>query len=341
MYHRHALQSAAAASLARTLGESLTSRMHAAPRGPHVAPGNAVSANAAPRWRTRFAPAPTGYLHLGHVVNAIHVWGIARAFGGDVVLRIEDHDRSRCRTEYEAALLDDLEWLGFVPDIGSIHSFRIGRTSLRQSDNLRAYDRQLSALTSRSLVYACRCSRKEVSALSAHEPGVEARYPGSCRELAFENSDALAKRVRVGDDAESFVDLRLGVQEQKPSSQCGDFVVRDRNGNFTYQFAVTVDDMQQDIALVVRGEDLLSSTGRQIQLARLLGRAAPPLFLHHQLIMRADGIKLSKSAGDTGVREMRAAGLSAAEVLGRAAFSSGLLTQIAPLEQSALAGLFV
>lgn len=269
------------------------------------------------------------------------MWGIARAYGGDVVLRIEDHDRSRCRALYEDALLDDLEWLGFVPDIGAIHSFRVGRTSLRQSDNVRAYEQQLGALSSRSLVYSCQCSRKEVSALSLHEPGVEARYPGSCRGLAFDPSSALAKRLRVSDDAEEFVDLRLGPQQQQPSKQCGDFVVRDRNGNFTYQFAVTIDDMQQDISLVVRGEDLLSSTGRQIQLARVLGRATPPLFLHHQLIMRADGIKLSKSAGDTGVREMRDAGLSAAELLGRAAFACGLLTDAVPLEQADLAALFV
>ena len=115
-------------------------------------------------WRTRFAPAPTGYLHLGHVVNAIHVWGIARAFGGDVLLRIEDHDRTRCRAEYEDALLDDLDWLGFVPDIGSTDSFRAARHGTphphpqRQSDNENRYAAALAALSARDLTYVCTCT---------------------------------------------------------------------------------------------------------------------------------------------------------------------------------------
>src|SRR5262249_10014925 len=122
-------------------------------------------------------------------------------------------------------------------------------------------------------------------------------------------------RVRLEGTVERFDDLRLGPQEQQPSTQCGDLLAKDRDGNWTYQFAVVVDDWAQDVDCVVRGEDLLDSTGRQIQLARLLGRADPPAFLHHPLIMKSATQKLSKSDLDTGVRELRARGWSAKQVL--------------------------
>lgn len=303
--------------------------------------GDPLVAPASQRWRTRFAPAPTGFLHVGHVVNAIHVWGIARAYGGDVLLRVEDHDRTRSRPEYEAALLDDLDWLGFTNESGSTDEFRRGRTPFRQSDNLAAYEEQLSQLEARGSTYVCRCSRKEIASHSNNEPGAEARYPGTCSSLALEDAIGRSRRVRVAADDEQFVDLRLGVQIQNPHQQCGDFVIRDRNGNFTYQFAVTVDDWQQGIDVVIRGADLLPSTARQLQLARLLGRTKPPQFLHHQLVMREDGVKLSKSLGDTGVREMRSAGLTPNEVLGRAAYEGGLIRNAIPLHVDDLPMLFV
>ena len=118
---------------------------------------------------------------------------------------------------------------------------------------------------------------------------------------------------------ERFVDLRLGRQEQIPSEQCGDLLIRDRLGNWTYQFAVVVDDLLQNVTHVVRGEDLLDSTGRQLQLARLLGRTEPPAFLHHALLMRTPTQKLSKSDGDTGIRELRAKGWRAEDVIAHAA----------------------
>jgi glutamyl-tRNA synthetase/glutamyl-Q tRNA(Asp) synthetase len=114
---------------------------------------------------------------------------------------------------------------------------------------------------------------------------------------------------------ERFDDRRLGPQAQRPSAQCGDVLARDRDGNWTYQFAVAVDDWRQGVNLIVRGEDLLDSTGRQIQLARLLGRRDPPVFLHHPLIMKSETQKLSKSDGDTGIRDLRAKGWSASQVL--------------------------
>jgi glutamyl-tRNA synthetase/glutamyl-Q tRNA(Asp) synthetase len=125
----------------------------------------------------------------------------------------------------------------------------------------------------------------------------------------------LGLRVRLERSVERFVDLRLGPQEQRPFEQCGDVLVRDREGNWTYQFAASVDDMVQGVTLVVRGVDLLDSTGRQIQLARLLGRTDPPAFLHHPLIMKSPGQKLSKSDGDTGIRELRSRGWTPAQVI--------------------------
>lgn len=140
--------------------------------------------------------------------------------------------------------------------------------------------------------------------------------------------------------AECFTDALLGTQRQEPAAQCGDLLLRDRLGNWTYQFAVVVDDLRQGVDLVIRGEDLLESTGRQLRLGRLLGREQPPVFLHHPLVRGEDGAKLSKARGDTGIRELRAAGLTPAAVLGRAAQAGGLLDRARPVMPADLAGLF-
>ena len=256
---------------------------------------------------SRFAPAPTGFLHLGHVVNAIHVWDITKARGGRVLLRIEDHDRQRSRPEYERAILDDLEWLGFKPD----------EPFVRQSDRSAIYERALARLRSAGLVYGCECSRKDIAA--AGESDSELRYPGTCASKGLHERPGLGLRVRLAPSIERFDDLRHGPQEQRPSEQCGDLLVRDREGNWTYQFVATVDDLEQGVTLVIRGDDLLASTGRQIQLARLLGRIEPPQFLHHALIMKTPVQKLSKSDGDSGVRDLRARGWTAAAVRQHAA----------------------
>jgi glutamyl-Q tRNA(Asp) synthetase len=247
---------------------------------------------------TRFAPAPTGYLHLGHVVNAAYVWGIAKP-AGRVLLRIEDHDRSRCLPEYESALLEDLEWLGFAPD-GAL---------VRQSERGECYEEALSQLRGRGLTYACECSRSEIGS---------SRYPGTCATKHLSEASGRGTRIRLEHTVERFDDLRLGPQRQQPLAQCGDLLARDRHGNWTYQFAAVVDDWLQGITLVIRGEDLLDSTGRQIQLARLLGRDEPPSFFHHGLLMKSATQKLSKSDGDTGVRDLRAQGWSAGEVISHA-----------------------
>jgi glutamyl-tRNA synthetase/glutamyl-Q tRNA(Asp) synthetase len=244
---------------------------------------------------SRFAPAPTGYLHLGHVLNADYVWSATRARSGRILLRIEDHDRQRSRRQFEEAILEDLAWLGFEAD----------EPMVRQSERDSIYEDALDRLRQRGLVYACDCSRQP-------------RYPGTCAERGLAEGPGVGLRVRLEPSVERFVDLRLGPQEQRPSEQCGDLLVRDRDGNWTYQFAATVDDFVQGVTLVIRGVDLLDSTGRQIQLARLLGRSDPPAFLHHPLIMKSPAQKLSKSDRDTGVRELRAAGWTPAQVIAAA-----------------------
>lgn len=256
---------------------------------------------------TRFAPAPTGHLHIGHVVNALHVWGVARKAGGRVLLRIEDHDRQRSRREYEDSILEDLAWLGFAAD----------EPLVRQSERVEIYESALQRLRASGLVYACECSRREIA--EAAGSGDELRYPGTCAGKNLAELPGRALRVRLAPSEERFTDVLQGPHVQVPSAQCGDLLVRDRNGFWTYQFAVTVDDMEQGITHVIRGMDLLPSTGRQIQLARLLGRADPPHFLHHSLVMKSPEQKLSKSDGATGIREMRAAGLSPSDVIAHAA----------------------
>lgn len=264
---------------------------------------------------TRFAPAPTGWLHLGHVVNALHVWGIARERGARVILRIEDHDRTRCREEYVDGILEDLDWLGFVPDSVAPRQSAAERTA--------RYEAALARLQDAGLVYACDCSRRDIAADVPDRFGEEMRYPGRCRARALAEDSTSARRVRMDPGTESFVDERLGAQADSPADQCGDVLVRDRVGNWTYQFAVVVDDIDQGVDLVIRGEDLLPSTARQIRLARLLGRATPPVFHHHALVRNPDGSKLSKSAGDTSIRELRRAGKAAEEILALARHAGG------------------
>jgi glutamyl/glutaminyl-tRNA synthetase len=255
---------------------------------------------------TRFAPAPTGWLHLGHVLNAEYVWGS----GAQVILRIEDHDRERCRPEYDAGILEDLDWLGYHPDFPLV----------RQSERGAIYREAFEILAAQRLVYGCACTRAEIEARRATSDAsgtaeiAELRYDGHCRRRSVPLDDRVGWRVRIDAGVERFVDGILGPQAQDPSQQCGDVLIRDRLGNWTYQFVAAVDDHRQGIDLVIRGVDLLASTGRQIRLARLLGRVTPAEFRHHPLIMKTADQKLSKSDGDTGVRDLRARGWTAGQV---------------------------
>jgi glutamyl-tRNA synthetase/glutamyl-Q tRNA(Asp) synthetase len=300
----------------------------------------ALAARLPPRPLTRFAPSPTGYLHLGHAGSAVWTWGIARALGGRVLLRLEDHDRGRCRPAYESALLDDLEWLGLEPDIGTLAELRAGPSPYRQGDAETIYRSALESLTVRAQVFACDCSRKDLARANGDVFNEETRYSGRCRDRALAAGRGRGLRLRIEPGTERFADGRLGQQEQDPFAQCGDLLLRDRLGHWTYQFAVVVDDLRHQVDLVVRGEDLLPSTGRQILLGRLLGTAAPPVFLHHPLLRKPSGEKLSKSSGDTGIRELRAAGVAPEEVLGRAAHLTGLQRRPAPVAAADLAKLF-
>ena len=146
-------------------------------------------------------------------------------------------------------------------------------------------------------------------------------------------------RVRIEPGTERFVDGQLGAQAQDPAAQCGDFLVRDRVGQWTYQFAAAVDDLVDGITHVIRGQDLLASTGRQIRLARMLGRETPPVFIHHPLVLGPTGEKLSKSRGDAGLREARRSGMTAEDLIGRAAHAVGLIPAPRPIRPPELASL--
>jgi glutamyl-tRNA synthetase/glutamyl-Q tRNA(Asp) synthetase len=276
------------------------------------------------RTLTRFAPAPTGYLHLGHVASALYVWELARASGARDRLRVDDHDRQRCRPEYERALLDDLDWLGFAPDVFPTSAFRAGRSDGRQRDRDAIYDAAARRLVDAGRVYACTCSRRDLAHArpANHAPDF---YSGTCRHRALPlASRGIVWRVAIDDTVETFDDGLLGPQVQRPARQSGDVAIRDRLGNWTYQFVTAVDDFMMGIDLVIRGRDLLESTGRQIAIARLVGRGAPAAYAHHPLIMKAPGRKLSKSDGDTAVGELRAAGWTARAVIAEAARLVGL-----------------
>ncbi len=276
---------------------------------------------------TRFAPAPTGRLHLGHLANAIFVWGLARRSGARVLLRIEDHDRQRCRPEYEAALLADLDRLGIAADEPSTGELRSGPSSFRQSDNGAVYEAALRQLAAATVVYACDCSRatfatwREVHGRGWSGPGC----PGGCRERGLQPGAGLALRAALGNGDEAWQDLLLG-ERSGPVSADGDLPIRDRNGNWTYAFCVVVDDVRQGVDLVVRGEDLVDATAAQVRLAHLLGRESPPAFAHHPLVLKADGSKLSKAGGDTAIGDLLDAGRLPQELFGAAAAAVGLLS---------------
>ena len=290
---------------------------------------------------TRFAPAPTGRLHLGHLANAIYVWGLARAGSGRVILRIEDHDRQRCRPEHEAALLDDLDRLGLAADEPSTDELRAGPSAFRQSDNGPTYEAAVGQLAAITDVYACGCSRSTFAAWrEAHgRPWSGPGCPGDCRVRGLTRRAGLGLRVALGDGDESWDDLLLG-RRAGPVALDGDLLVRDRNGNWTYALCVVVDDVRHGVDLVVRGEDLVDATPSQVRLGRLFGRPIPPAFAHHPLVRHPDGSKLSKADGATAVGELLDAGSTPAELLGLAAAQVGLIAEPGELRIGDVARLF-
>ena len=279
--------------------------------------------------RTRFAPSPTGYLHLGHVVNALYVWGLTAHLNGRVLLRFETHDRIRSRADYVQAITEDLDWLGFHADEGPVDQGGDGR-----------YARALAGLAEAGHVYVCGCSRKDWAEPTegAASQGI---YDGRCRDRGLADGPGRSLRLRVQPGPEPFEDGRGALHRPEPVRVNGDIILRDRDGQWSYHLAVTVDDRDQGIDLVIRGEDLVDATGVQVQLARMLGRPRPPVFLHHALLMAEPGRKLSKSGRDSGVRDLRAAGASPAEVIGLAAYRAGLTATAGPvraLDAAAIVG---
>ena len=281
--------------------------------------------------RTRFAPSPTGFLHLGHVASAIYVWGLARKSGAEVVLRMEDHDQGRVRKDYETSILDDLAWLGFKADAGVASSDKA--SDYRQSDHWSRYENALQNLGDR--VYRCQCSRKEILERTGKN-SEELWYDGFCRV----HNQGPNIRLMLDSKSQTFVDGLLGEQIQTVSEQCGDLLLRDRDGFWTYNFAVTVDDIEEDISLIIRGQDILTATGRQLKLREQLGAKKQPLYIHHPLIWMDETKKLSKRDRSTSIGQWRDQGFLAADIIGKAAFQVGLIPTERPIQPAEVEDLF-
>lgn len=286
--------------------------------------------------RTRFAPGVTGRLHMGHVANAIYVWGIAKALDGEVVLRLEDHNRERWSREYEKHVLEDLEQLGLIPDLGKIEQFRGSEPSeYRQSDSYQHYEAAVERLQENFNVYACDC-------IGATGMGSwRGHYDGRCRNRGLTWKIGRRLRIEIPNDPIAFVDIIRGSQTQRPAEFRGDPELRNPFGNWTYHFAVVVDDQRHGINVVVRGKGLLPFSANQILLARMLGWEAPLVWVHHDEIMDPNtGTKLSKRRGALPIGKMMGTGVTPGALLGKAAASVALLSEEQEIDATELAHLF-
>jgi glutamyl-Q tRNA(Asp) synthetase len=279
---------------------------------------------------TRFAPSPTGYLHLGHVRSALEGWRVARQAGGRFLLRIEDIDHTRCRAEYEAAIVEDLIWLGLAWD-GPVR---------RQSEHFADYQRALSRLEAEGLLYPCFCTRRDIQAEIARAGGAPqgemgAPYPGTCRRLSAAER---AERRRDMPDFAWRLDVAAALARTGPldfveegqgeprrvaadAAPLGDVVLARKEIPTSYHLAVTVDDALQGVTLVTRGADLFAATPVHRLLQALLALPTPR-YRHHPLLTDRTGRRLAKRDRALTIRAMRAAGMTADEVLA-AAQSSG------------------
>ena len=274
----------------------------------------------------RFAPSPSGRMHLGNVLCALLAWLSARRQGGEYLLRIEDLDAMRCPRSYADLIMEDLRWLGLDWD-GEV---------LYQSERAPVYERYEAVLRGKGLLYPCFCSRAALHAASApHLSDGRVVYAGTCRDLTADEvaerrkSRAPATRVRVPDEIVRFTDAVLGDYAENLTEECGDFIIRRSDGVFAYQLAVVVDDALSGVTEVVRGADLLTSTPRQIWLYRLLG-FAPPAFAHIPLLCDHDGRRLSKRDGDLDLGLLRAR-FTPEQVVGVLACAAGLTDTPAPV----------
>lgn len=258
--------------------------------------------------KTRFAPSPTGDLHVGGAWTALASWALARANGGAVVLRVEDIDTPRVVAGSAARIEEDLLALGLDWDEGP----------LLQSERTDVYEAAIADLGARGLTYPCDCSRAEIArAASAPHAGEETVYPGTCRDAPpdrdFKRPPAI--RLRVPPGIVSFYDGLKGPVQEDVAASVGDFVLRRGDGVFAYQLVVAVDDAAMGITHVVRADDLLGSTARQICLMMLLGHVDVPAYMHVPLVVRADGERLAKRTRGLTIRELFAAGHSASAIV--------------------------
>ena len=278
--------------------------------------------------RGRFAPSPTGRLHLGNARTAFLAWLEVRAAGGRFLLRIEDLDRARCRANHLDDIFRDLEYLGLTWDEEPIF----------QSERGEAYESALDRLRQLGRIYECFCSRSEIERAASAPHGAAddgPRYPGTCSTLEprvaadRRRRRAPALRFRTFDGRIELTDRFSGCYEQDVSAAVGDFVVRRNDGVASYQLAVAVDDAQSGITDVLRGDDLLASTPRQLQLYQALGLKAPA-FAHVPLLIEPSGNRLAKREGVFAVAELRAAKIPPERLLGLLASWSGLGSDEAP-----------
>lgn len=281
----------------------------------------------------RFAPSPSGKMHLGNLFSFLLAWCSVRSAGGEMVLRMEDLDPQRTSAEFAALIRRDLLRFGLDWD----------REVPCQSTRTAAYDAAFSKLEEMGLIYPCYCSRSEVHAASAPHLGQsEFVYAGTCRDLTPEQRAAKKRlpawRLRVPAEEWTVHDGLQGDYTELLSRDCGDFVVRRADGVYAYQLAVVVDDADNGVTQVVRGRDLLASAPRQMYLFSLLGKPAPD-YIHVPLLMAPDGRRLSKRDGDLDLEALLGR-FTAEAILGKLAYSAGLLDRDEAISARELAAIF-
>ncbi len=279
----------------------------------------------------RFAPTPSGRLHLGNVLCAMLAYLSARSQGGRFLLRIEDLDIPRCPAALSRAAVEDLTALGFTWD----------EPPLYQSQRSEIYQRALQYLTEQGYTYPCFCTRAQLMASVAPNLGdTVVVYPGTCRNLTKTEAAEKAKtrtpaiRLRVPDEEMTFTDRLYGMQTENLARDCGDFILRRSDGLYGYQLAVVVDDALSGVTEVVRGRDILSATPRQMYLQRLLGYDTPS-YLHIPLLMDGEGRRLAKRDRDMDMTALLKR-FTPEEILGRLAYAAGLQQEIRPTTLEAL-----
>ena len=290
----------------------------------------------------RFAPTPSGKMHLGNVLCCLVAWLSARSQGGKVLLRVEDLDPERSGADYERQIEEDLRWLGLDWDEGGLEAAG-GRYC--QSGRSGVYEQYFDILKRENLVYPCFCSRAELHAADApHLSDGRYFYPGTCRNLTPEEAAEKAKkrkpawRVKVPDETVRFTDLHYGPYAENLAAECGDFVIRRADGVFAYQLATAVDDGLMGVTEVVRGRDLIGSTARQLWLQRTLGLPSP-VYGHIPLLTDWDGRRLSKRDGDLDLARLREK-WRPEEILGMLAEAAGILPAYRPVSARELVPLF-